>query len=81
MKDYHESLTEDDEEVVDEGDAESSDPDKEMIIQRRGLGKGRPAFLKTGKPDRPRKIYQPDETSRQDPKSPREIMERDDVEL
>jgi len=34
-KDYHESSAEDDGEVIDEGDAESSDPDEEMIIQTR----------------------------------------------
>jgi len=80
-KDNHESSTGDDGEVVDEGDTESSDPDEEMIIQRKSRGKRRPVLLKMGKPGRPRKVYQPGETSYQDPKSPREIMERDDAEL
>jgi len=66
--------------VVDEGDAESSDPDEEMIIQTRNRGKSRLAFLKTGKPDRSRKVYQPGETSCQDPKSSHEILERNDTD-
>jgi len=45
-KDNNESSTEDDEEVVIEGDAECSDPDEETIIQTRGRGKGRSALLK-----------------------------------
>jgi len=80
-KDNHDSSTEDDGEEVDEGDAESSDPDEEMIIQTRSRGKSRPALLKTGKPDRPKKIYQSDKTAHQDPKSLHEIMERIDAEL
>jgi len=60
MKNYHESLTEDDGEVVDEGDAESSDSDEKMIIQTRSRGKGCPALLKTGKSGRPKKVYQPE---------------------
>jgi len=67
--------------VVDEGDAESSDPDEEMITQTRNRGKSRPALLKTGKLGRPTKVYQPGETSHQDPKSPHEILARDDAEL
>jgi len=58
-KNNHESSTEDDGEVVDEGDAENSDPDEEMIIQTRSRGKGRPALSKTGKSGRTKKVYQP----------------------
>jgi len=65
--------------VVDEGDAESSDPNEETMIQRSSRGKGRLDLLKTGKLGRLRKVYQPSETSRQNPKSPCEIMERDDA--
>jgi len=67
--------------VVDEGDAESSDPDKEMIIKTRSRVKSHIALLGLGKSSRTRKVYKLGETSRQDPKSPREIMEKDDAEL
>jgi len=79
---------EDNGEVVDEGDAESNDPNEEMINQARSRGKGRPTLLKMEKPAGSRKVYQPSETSHQDPKTshqnpkiPNEILVRDDVEL
>jgi len=40
-KNYHELSAEDDGEI-DEGDAKSSNPDEEMIIQTRNRGKDRP---------------------------------------
>jgi len=58
MKDNHELSTKDDGEVVDEGDAECSDPDEKTIIQTRSQEKSRPALLKTGKPDQGRFISQ-----------------------
>jgi len=69
--------------IFEEHDVEipmSSNPHDETIIQRRGQGNGRPALLKTGKPDRSRKVYQPGETPHPDPKPSREIMMRDDAE-
>jgi len=38
-KDYHASSAEDNGEVIDKGDAESHDPNEEMIIQTRSRGK------------------------------------------
>jgi len=58
-KDNHESSTEDDGKAVDEGDVKCSDPDEETVIQTRSRRKSYPALLKSGKPNRPRKIYQP----------------------
>jgi len=80
-KENDESWREDDEIQVDKSDAECSNLDEEMIIQTRDRGKNRPALLKTGKPGRSRNVYQIEEAPRQDPKSTREIMERDNVEL
>jgi len=62
-KDNHESSTEDNREKVNEGNAECSDPDEETVIQTRSREKDRRALLKTGKPNRPKKIYFPSETS------------------
>jgi len=77
-KNNHESLTKDDGEMIEESDAECSDPNDETkirtIIQTKSRGNGRLALLKTGKLGRLRKVYQPDETPRQDPKSSREMM-------
>jgi len=77
-KDYHVSSAEHNGEMVDKSDAESHDPNEEMIIQTRSREKGRPTLLRTGKPSGPRTVYQPSATSRQ---TPYEILVRGDVEL
>jgi len=45
--------------MFEENGAECSNPHDETIIERRDQGNGRPVLLKTGKPGRPRKVYQP----------------------
>lgn len=43
-------------------------------------GPGCPKILRTGKPGRPRKIYQSSDAQRSDPKSTSQMLKRDDKE-
>lgn len=43
-------------------------------------GPGRLKIIRTGKPGRPRKVYQSNETQHSDPRSISQILERDDKE-
>jgi len=67
--------------MVDENDAESSDPYEETISQTEDRRKGRPTLLKTGKPGGLKLIYQFRVASRSDPGSTSEILEKDDAQF
>lgn len=58
------------------GDSQASEHDDNE--SRRGPG--RPKILRTGKPGRPRKVYQSSDAQRSDPSSTSQIMEQNDKE-
>jgi len=77
------SLSEEDENATDKSDTESNDPEETInreTSQTRNRGRSRPTLLKTGKPGRPRKIYQSKGSSYPDPRCASEISERVDKE-
>jgi len=77
------SLSEEDENATDKSDTENNDPEEAInreTSQTRNHGRGRPTLLKTGKPGRPRKVYQSKGSSYPEPRCASEISERVDKE-
>jgi len=78
------SLSEEDENATNKSDTESNNPEEAInreTNQTRNRERGRPTLLKTGKPGRPRKIYQSKGSSYPDPRCVSEIPEKVDKEL
>lgn len=80
---------EDNSELHDERDCHSNEPEEDspedlQINEREDneprRGVGRPKIIRTGKPGRPRKMYQSSDVQQADPKSVSQMLKHDDKE-